>query len=152
MLSAEPNSATPCAPLHPWGERAQETRIHTAAEVDGVLTAVRGALAAAGYSERALLEVGLALEEALVNALKHGNRGDARKHVCVQWEVSARRALLAVEDQGHGFDPAGVPDPLAPENRRKPSGRGVLLMRHCLSWVRFNERGNRVTLCKLRTD
>jgi serine/threonine-protein kinase RsbW len=152
MLSAVREPAMASDPLSPRDGPDRETRISVAAEMDGVLSAVHDALVAAGYPERARFEVRLALEEALVNALKHGNRGDWRKHVSVQWEVSAHHVLLAVEDQGHGFDPAGVPDPLAPENLCKLSGRGLLLMRHFLSWVRYNGRGNRVTLCKLRPN
>jgi len=152
MLSAVRDPETACAPLPSPEGLCQQTRIYSAAEMDEVLSAVHDALVGAGYPERALFEVRLALEEALVNALKHGNRGDSRKHVSVQWEVNAHRVLLAVEDQGHGFDPAGLPDPLAPENLCKPSGRGVLLMRHCLTWVRYNGRGNRVTLCRLRAE
>jgi serine/threonine-protein kinase RsbW len=59
--------------------------------------------------------------------------------------------LVEVEDEGPGFDPGQVPDPTAPENWDKPSGRGLLLMRHFTTWMRYHGRGNRVTLCKHRT-
>jgi serine/threonine-protein kinase RsbW len=55
------------------------------------------------------------------------------------------------EDEGEGFDPEAVPDPLASETLEKPSGRGLLLMRHCLTAVDFNGKGNRVTLCRCRS-
>ena len=57
-----------------------------------------------------------------------------------------------MEDEGPGFDPAGVADPLGPEGLQRPSGRGVHLMRRCLSSVVYNERGNAVTLCKRRSE
>jgi serine/threonine-protein kinase RsbW len=62
--------------------------------------------------------------------------------------VDGERVLAEVQDQGAGFDPRQVPDPLAPENRDRPRGRGLLLMRSYLSWVRFNRRGNGVRLCR----
>jgi serine/threonine-protein kinase RsbW len=118
--------------------------------MDDVLTAILAEMADAGYGERDRFAVRLSFEEAITNALKHGNRGDPGKRVSVQWQVEDEQVLAAVEDQGAGFDPDRLPDPFAPENLEKPSGRGVLLMRYYLSWVRYNERGNRVTLCKQR--
>ena len=56
------------------------------------------------------------------------------------------------EDEGPGFDPHQVPDPLAPENLEKSSGRGLLLMRTYMTWIRYNECGNQVTLCKQRSS
>jgi len=58
--------------------------------------------------------------------------------------------LAEVEDEGPGFDPGGVADPTAAENRERTDGRGLLLMRHYMTWVRFSARGNRVTLYKQR--
>jgi serine/threonine-protein kinase RsbW len=116
-----------------------------------LLNAVRTAMMTAGYSERDLFGVELSLEEAITNGHKHGNRGDKRKQVLVRWEVNEHRVLIAVADQGAGFDPALVPDPREPENLIRTSGRGLLLMSHFLSWVRYNDCGNRVTLCLVRT-
>jgi serine/threonine-protein kinase RsbW len=132
------------------GDFAHEALVHTPEAATWVLRAVRAEMAGLGFSERDLFGVELSLEEAISNGLKHGNRGDARKHVRVQWEVSEHRVLIAVEDQGAGFNPSQQPDPRAPENLLKTSGRGLLLMWHFLSWVRYNERGNRVTLCQVR--
>ena len=132
-------------------ELDHEVRIHAAAEGAAILAAVRTAMSAAGFSQREQFAVELSLDEAIANALKHGNRGDRRKHVLIQWQVSRDRVLVAVEDQGPGFDPDGVADPCDSEGLLRPSGRGVFLMRHYLSWVRYNERGNRVLLCKVRS-
>jgi serine/threonine-protein kinase RsbW len=108
-------------------------------------------LTAAGFTERDVFGVRLALEEAIVNALRHGHRGDPTKSVRVRCLVSPDRILAEVEDQGPGFDPEQVPDPLAPENLERPSGRGLFLMRTYMTWIRFNARGNHVTMCKCRS-
>jgi serine/threonine-protein kinase RsbW len=104
-----------------------------------------------GYPERDRFGVRLALEEALINAVKHGNRGDPAKRVRLRYRVTAPAVELEVEDQGEGFDPAAVPDPCAPENRERPGGRGLLMMRHYLDEVHYHGRGNRVTLRKRRS-
>jgi serine/threonine-protein kinase RsbW len=92
----------------------------------------------------------LALEEAVVNALRHGHHNDPTKLIRVGLQVGASKVVAEVEDQGPGFDLGRVPDPMAPENLDKPSGRGLLLMRHYTSWLRFHGRGNLVTLCRVR--
>ncbi len=134
-----------------YGEFAHEVLIYTADQFLAVQDAVRAAMIGVGFSEEDLFAVTLSLEEAITNGLKHGNRGDTSKHMRVQWEVSEHRVLIAVEDQGQGFNPDMVPDARLPENVLKPGGRGLLLMRHFLSWLRYNDCGNRVTLCKVRS-
>jgi serine/threonine-protein kinase RsbW len=108
-------------------------------------------MAAAGYAAQDQFAVRLALDEALANAIKHGHRGDARKRVDVRYRVGPAEVRVEVHDQGPGFDPARVPDPLAADNVERASGRGLLLMRSYMTWVRHNERGNGVTLCRLRS-
>jgi serine/threonine-protein kinase RsbW len=112
---------------------------------------VAAAMEAEGYPERDVFAVRLALGEALANALKHGHKNDPGKEVAVRYHVGAWRVVAQAEDRGPGFDPGAVPDPLAPENLEKSSGRGLLLMRHYLTWLRYNARGNSVTLCKRRS-
>lgn len=114
--------------------------------IDGILDE----LEELGYTEKERFGIRLALEEALVNAVKHGHRGDTSKTVRVRYQASMVQFMVEIEDQGPGFVPARVPDPLLPENLERPSGRGVLLMEHYMTWVRYNDRGNRVTLCKMR--
>jgi serine/threonine-protein kinase RsbW len=125
-------------------------RLSSPEDVSPAIAAVVAAMAAAGYSERDQFGMRLALEEALVNAIRHGNRGDPNNAVRLRYHVTAWRVLAEVEDEGAGFDLQQVPDPLAPENLDRPSGRGLLLMRSYMTWVRFNARGNRVTLCRRR--
>jgi len=59
---------------------------------------------------------------------------------------------VKVEDEGDGFNPSNVPDPREPEYRERPGGRGLLLMHNYMTWVRHNERGNCVTMCKGRSN
>lgn len=105
---------------------------------------------AAGYSEGVCFAIRLALGEALINAVKHGNRFDPAKKIKVCAEVSRRRASVSVADEGEGFDPAAVPDPTADENLEKPCGRGIMLMRTYMDEVVYNPRGNEVRITKQR--
>jgi serine/threonine-protein kinase RsbW len=90
----------------------------------------------------------IALDEAFVNAVKHGNKFDAEKNVKVTAEVSIKEARFTVEDEGDGFDVKSIPDPTNPENLFKASGRGVLFIHNIMDEVRYNERGNRLEMIK----
>jgi len=110
---------------------------------------------ARGFSPRDVFGVRLALEEALVNAIKHGNGGDREKRVFVQFTVAVDADLggmaVTVRDEGRGFDPDALPDPLSPENLLKSSGRGIFLMRNFMddvSIVRRPEGGTVVRMSK----
>jgi serine/threonine-protein kinase RsbW len=92
----------------------------------------------------------IALDEAFVNAVKHGNKFDARKLVRITAEVSRHEARFTIEDEGEGFDVNAIPDPLDPENLFKTSGRGVLFIYNIMDEVKYNERGNRLTMVKRR--
>lgn len=105
---------------------------------------------AKGYAESLQFAIRLALEEALSNAVKHGNRFDPAKSITVEADIDDDRAAITVADEGEGFDPEVVPDPTADENLAKPSGRGIMLMRAYMDMVNFNERGNQVSLVKNR--
>lgn len=90
----------------------------------------------------------VALDEAFVNAVKHGNKFDVGKLVRVTAEVSKQEARFTIEDEGEGFDVNAIPDPLDPENLFKTSGRGVLFIYNIMDEVKYNERGNRLTMIK----
>jgi len=94
----------------------------------------------------------VALDEAFVNAVKHGNRNDPRKLVRITAELSAKEARFTVEDEGEGFDVQAIPDPRDPANLFKASGRGVLLIYNIMDEVEYNERGNRLTMVKRPED
>lgn len=90
----------------------------------------------------------VALDEAFVNAIKHGNKFDANKIVKISAEVSPVEARFTIEDEGDGFNVAEIPDPTKPENLFKTSGRGVLFIHNIMDEVTYNERGNRLTMVK----
>ncbi|MBX7173745.1 MAG: ATP-binding protein [Pyrinomonadaceae bacterium] len=90
----------------------------------------------------------IALDEAFVNAVKHGNKFDANKLVRITADVSSKEARFTVEDEGEGFDVNAIPDPLDPTNLFKTSGRGVLFIYNIMDEVKYNERGNRLTMVK----
>jgi serine/threonine-protein kinase RsbW len=123
-------------------------QLSTPAGIEPCLQRLVAEMTGCGFPERDLFAVRLALEEAVVNALKHGHQGDPSKVVRVRWCVTGKQVLLIVEDEGPGFRLEDVPDPLCPENLERSTGRGVFLMRHYMTWVEYNERGNAVTLCK----
>jgi serine/threonine-protein kinase RsbW len=79
----------------------------------------------------------MAVREAVANAIKHGNQQDLSKSVHVEMDVVADTLAISIRDDGEGFDPAAVGDPLAPENRLKTSGRGIFYMRTFMDDVRF---------------
>ena len=103
------------------------------------------------WEERDMHGVQLALEEALVNAIKHGNGLDEKKHVQIRCQMSEELIRIEVVDEGEGFDPHRLPDPTDLENREIPNGRGVLLMRRFMDRVEYNDKGNRVLLEKHRS-
>lgn len=79
----------------------------------------------------------MALREALANAIKHGNAQDLAKRVHLEMDVTDHTLTIRIQDEGAGFDPEGVVDPLAPENRLKTTGRGIFYMKTFMDEVRF---------------
>ena len=100
-------------------------------------------------SERDAFSIRLALEEALVNAIKHGNQLDRSKKVAISYRVQTDRFEITITDEGTGFDPADVPDPTAVENLERPCGRGLMLMRHYMTEVHYAGCGNCVSMSKV---
>jgi anti-sigma regulatory factor (Ser/Thr protein kinase) len=94
----------------------------------------------------------VALDEAFVNAVKHGNKFDVKKMIRIAADVSRGEARFTIEDEGEGFDVKNIPDPLNPENLFKTSGRGVLFIYNIMDEVKYNERGNRLTMIKKAKD
>jgi serine/threonine-protein kinase RsbW len=94
-----------------------------------------------GLDDDALHWVSVAIRESVINAIKHGNRHDAEKHVFIEFETATRadvpELLIRVRDQGEGFDPETVANPLDPENLLKSSGRGIFLIRNFMDDVQL---------------
>ncbi len=106
---------------------------------------------AAGLDSGAALDLGLAVREAVINAIVHGNRKDPSQDVELTFTRGSRGIRIRVLDRGSGFDPDSLPDPTAPENVLRNSGRGLLLMRAFADEVRFRYRegrGMEITLVK----
>jgi len=110
--------------------------------------AILGEVARHGYSESAVFAIKLALEEAMTNAVRHGNRCDPSKRVIVRYRVGPDCIEIEIADEGPGFEPERVPDPTLPENIDRPNGRGIMLMRAYLDLVEYLGRGNVVRLVK----
>lgn len=98
--------------------------------------------------ERVVFAVGLSLEEAVVNAMRHGNKLDPGKYVTVEYEVSKYKIKIIVTDEGEGFDLDSVPDPTTEENLGADHGRGILLMREYMHEVTYDNKGNKVILVR----
>lgn len=107
-------------------------------------------LRSSGYEERDVVDVFQALEEALVNAIKHGNQCDEARQLRISFCVDEDCFQICIEDEGTGFDPETVPSPLSTEQLEKPCGRGLLMMKHYMSEVNYLEPGNAVMMVKKR--
>ena len=119
------------------------------AEARRVQEEIETQLQARRASEQEVFSVRLALEEALVNAIKHGNQMDRTKQVHISYRFLPDRFEIRITDEGGGFDPSDVPDPTAVENLERPCGRGLMLMRHYMTEVDYNDRGNSVFMVKV---
>ena len=102
------------------------------------------------WSRHDIFGVHLAVDEALVNAIFHGNAHDETKHVRFSCRLSPRKIRVEITDEGPGFDPDSLPDPTTPPRLGCPGGRGVLLIVRFMSRVEFHDRGSRVVLEKDR--
>ena len=112
---------------------------------------ILGKLEALGYAGRDLFGWRLALEEAIINAVKHGNKLSEDKTVRIQCDLAAETSKVVIRDQGEGFEPAAVPDPTDDENLDRPGGRGIMLMRNFMTEVTYADRGREITLVKRRS-
>jgi serine/threonine-protein kinase RsbW len=129
----------------------REVSLRRSEEVAPLVRGVASELAALGYSPRDCMGLALALEEAVVNGLRHGNGGDPAKQVHVRYRIALETVLIDVEDEGSGFTPHLVPDPTLAENLDRPSGRGLFLMRSYTTWITHSGGGRHVTLFKRRS-
>jgi serine/threonine-protein kinase RsbW len=103
------------------------------------------------YHPDNVFAVKISLEEALINAIKHGNKQDRSKKVQVEAHVTADQTEIVVEDEGPGFNRKDVPDPTAEENLLKCSGRGILLIETYMDHVEYSKNGRRLRMIKRNT-
>lgn len=102
----------------------------------------------AGYNTQNAFAIKLALEEAMINAIKHGNKLDMKKYVHVEYRVTPEQVEIIIEDEGPGFCRDEVPDPTLEENITKCSGRGILLMEAYMNQVEYSNEGRRLRMVK----
>lgn len=101
-----------------------------------------------GYDSHSQFAIRLALEEGLINAIKHGNQFDPKKKVHLEYHIDANQLDIILEDEGPGFERQVVPDPTLDENVEKCSGRGILLMEAYMDHVEWSRGGRRVHMIK----
>ena len=142
-----------CPPLGPTTGQdrilaATVSQLNTLEQGYRVADALLDELKTKGYSEVAVFAVRLAVEEALNNAIRHGNAMDPGKTAELIYEVTEERVEIRVSDEGPGFDFSEVPDPTLDENLDKPTGRGLMLMRAYMDLVEYNDAGNQLHMVK----
>jgi serine/threonine-protein kinase RsbW len=103
------------------------------------------------FGDSDVFAVKLAVEEALVNAIKHGNQLDPAKNFRVAYSIDENHFSITITDEGPGFNPEEVPDPREECNLDRPCGRGVFIIRHFMTSVEYRGRGNIVEMTKDRS-
>ena len=104
------------------------------------------------YSMRDVFAIRLSLEEAITNAIKHGNHDDESKLVTIHARVGNEGLHIEVTDEGEGFDPDEVPDPTSDDYIHRASGRGLMLMRAYLNHVSYSEGGRKIVMQRERNS
>lgn len=117
-------------------------------EIPPVLEKILGLLKQENISSEILHDIKLATEEAIINAIKHGNRFRENLPVIINFEYSKDRISISVEDRGMGYDYGKIPDPTLDENITRGHGRGVFLIRKIMDEVSLNKIGNRIEMVK----
>jgi serine/threonine-protein kinase RsbW len=136
----------------PLNEATGSFSIHRLEELGPVRQWLRTELNSRRYSPHETFAVRTGFEEAVTNAIAHGNGGDPSKAAAIDLAVGESKIEITIQDEGPGFDAASVEDPRADKNLLKESGRGVMLIRSFMDEVHYNDAGNRVRLVKYRSD
>ena len=118
--------------------------------ITGVFQQIQAKLVDHNFGKDDIFAVHLTLEEAFLNAVKHGNKMDPSKKVKVEYSIDADKIEISITDQGPGFQPEAVDDPRFGENLFKPGGRGLLLMNSYMDMVKFNREGNSVSMVRYK--
>ncbi|MEO8225863.1 MAG: ATP-binding protein [Gemmatimonadota bacterium] len=142
-----------CVRRYPAGDPDARTTVVTLSvptDIDCIEEAVAlvtfHCLSGTAARETVRFRLQVALSEALANAIIRGNHGDRSKLVRVRAELGADAIRIHVTDEGAGFDPAAVPEPLGPEGLQRANGRGLFLIRSLVDAVEFNDRGNSICM------
>jgi serine/threonine-protein kinase RsbW len=132
--------------------RASFTLSSSLESVDKVEKTAEDFAALAGFDEDTIANIAMAVREAAVNAVLHGNAYDPAKHITAAFEANSDALIVRIADQGPGLDASTLPDPLAPENILRGSGRGIFLIRAFMDEVHFRQLhpGTELTLIKHR--
>ncbi|MDQ3800023.1 MAG: ATP-binding protein [Acidobacteriota bacterium] len=121
--------------------------------VDKAVVEATDFASAAGFGDEAVFAIDMAVREAVINAVKHGNRLDETKRVEISFSNLDKGFEVTIRDYGAGFDVSEIPDPTDPENLLKANGRGILFMRNFMEeveWFQHPHGGTVVKMCKLR--
>jgi serine/threonine-protein kinase RsbW len=122
----------------------------TPSAVVEVFNQIQPGLQANNFSEEDIFAIHLSLEEAFINAVKHGNKMEPSKAVKVDYSIEPDKIEICMTDEGEGFDPEVIPDPRYGDNLYKPAGRGMLLMRSFMDVLEYNKKGNSLRMIRYR--
>ncbi|MDO8525864.1 MAG: ATP-binding protein [Candidatus Omnitrophota bacterium] len=129
----------------------EEARINITSEIKNIRKAssrILDSLFQYELDEEVLFDIRLSAEEAIRNAIVHGNRNNKKLHVKIHYRVENDSLNIEVEDEGLGFKPEELPDPKVSGNRLKESGRGICLIKRLMNRVEFNKKGNKIFMEK----
>jgi len=135
-----------------WSWTLEEWIPNQHEDVVRIQQAVIAQLESEGWENKVIFGVRLSMEEAMVNAIRHGNQSHSHKRVHIVCKLNKDRIFVQITDEGEGFVPEDIPDPTLEENLDSPNGRGLMLMRNFMTRVEYNTAGNRVIMEKLRQD
>jgi serine/threonine-protein kinase RsbW len=118
------------------------------AEYHEFIQSILDQLTELGWRDHDMFAIHMALEESISNAIRHGNKEDPNKYVKIDCQLSPARFWIQICDEGAGFNPSAVPDCCAPDRLEVPGGRGLALIKAYMTQVKYNDRGNCLTMEK----
>ncbi|MGQ9631797.1 MAG: response regulator [bacterium] len=130
--------------------RLELTIPSTTESASGAIFIIMKLISSLYFPKDTLLSLPLVLEEALLNAVIHGNKRDPKKNVYINCNVTSQNLEIVIRDEGEGFNPKEVADPTKSDNILKGTGRGIFIMRSYMDEVSYNEKGNELRMVKRR--
>lgn len=122
----------------------------TPSAVNDVYGQIEPGLKAFRFSDEDIFAVHLAVEEAFINAVRHGNKMEPSKAVKIDYAIEPNKIEICMTDEGEGFEPDVIPDPRYGDNLYKPAGRGMLLIRSFMDVVEYSKKGNSLRMIRYR--